>query len=186
MKDSLEPGFRDPNPCRVIGVTQKRENGFGNNSALNVWVPYTTAMRRLVGQNYLRNITVRISDSANPSAAEQGITKLMTQRHASKDFFVRNSDSIRQTIESTTQTLTLLISSIAVISLIVGDPQPAVAAALACRERGVLVGCFRPPSVEPGTSRLRLTVRADLDDATLDHVGDVVLAALREVGAQIR
>ena len=76
--------------------------------------------------------------------------------------------------------------SAAVISLIVGDPHKAVAAAPACRERGVLVGCFRPPSVEPGTSRLRLTVRADLDDATLDHVGDVVLEALREVGATVR
>jgi macrolide transport system ATP-binding/permease protein len=34
----------------VVGVTQKRENGFGNNSALNVWVPYTTAMSRVIGQ----------------------------------------------------------------------------------------------------------------------------------------
>ncbi len=107
-------------PVRVIGVTAPSESGFNMSDNLNVWVPYTTAMRRLMGQNHLRNITVRISDTANPSAAEQGITKLMTQRHASKDFFVRNSDSIRQTIESTTQTLTLLISSIAVISLIVG------------------------------------------------------------------
>jgi macrolide transport system ATP-binding/permease protein len=77
-------------------------------------------MRRVLGQKHLRSITVRISDSANPAAAEQGITKLVTQRHGTKDFFVRNSDSIRQTIESTTRTLTLLISSIAVISLIVG------------------------------------------------------------------
>ena len=107
-------------PVRVIGVTAPSESGFNMSDNLNVWVPYTTAMRRLMGQNHLRNITVRISDSANPAAAEQGITKLMTQRHGSKDFFVRNSDSIRQTIESTTQTLTLLISSIAVISLIVG------------------------------------------------------------------
>jgi macrolide transport system ATP-binding/permease protein len=107
-------------PVRVIGVTAPSESGFNMSDNLNVWVPYTTAMRRLMGQNHLRNITVRISDSANPAAAEQGITKLMTQRHATKDFFVRNSDSIRQTIESTTQTLTLLISSIAVISLIVG------------------------------------------------------------------
>lgn len=107
-------------PVRVIGVTAPSESGFNMSDNLNVWVPYTTAMRRLMGQNHLRSITVRISDSANPSAAEQGITKLMTQRHGSKDFFVRNSDSIRQTIESTTQTLTLLISSIAVISLIVG------------------------------------------------------------------
>lgn len=72
----------------------------------------------------------------------------------------------------------------AVISIIIGDPKPAVAAAAACRDRGVLVGCFRPPSVEPGTSRLRLTVRADLEAADLDHVADVVVAALREVGAR--
>ncbi|GAC55483.1 8-amino-7-oxononanoate synthase [Gordonia amicalis] len=72
----------------------------------------------------------------------------------------------------------------AVISIIVGDPQRAVDAAAACRDRGVLVGCFRPPSVPPGTSRLRITVRADLDAATLDHVAEVVDAALHEVGAR--
>lgn len=72
----------------------------------------------------------------------------------------------------------------AVISLVVGDPQRAVAAATACRDRGVLVGCFRPPSVAVGTSRLRITVRADLDTDTLDRVAAVVDAALREVGAR--
>lgn len=74
--------------------------------------------------------------------------------------------------------------SSAVLSLIVGEPEPAVAAAALCRDQGVLVGCFRPPSVPSGTSRLRLTVRADLDAATLDHVADVVLGALQEVGAR--
>jgi 8-amino-7-oxononanoate synthase len=72
----------------------------------------------------------------------------------------------------------------AVISIVVGDPQRAVAAATACRDRGVLVGCFRPPSVPVGTSRLRITVRADLDTDTLDRVAAVVDAALREVGAR--
>jgi macrolide transport system ATP-binding/permease protein len=107
-------------PVRVVGVTAPQESAFMATDSLNVWVPYTTAMRRLLGQNNLRNITVRVSDSVSSSAAEQGIVKLVTQRHGSQDFFVHNSDSIRQTIETTTQTLTLLISSIAVISLIVG------------------------------------------------------------------
>ncbi|MBD1318059.1 8-amino-7-oxononanoate synthase [Gordonia hankookensis] len=70
----------------------------------------------------------------------------------------------------------------AVISLIIGEPQAAVDAAAICRDRGVLVGCFRPPSVPAGTSRLRLTVRADLDGPLIDHVADVVMGALREVG----
>ncbi|MDE2077474.1 MAG: MacB family efflux pump subunit [Burkholderiales bacterium] len=107
-------------PVRIVGVTSPQESGFMITDNLNVWVPYTTAMRRLMGIGWLRNITVRVSDDAPSAAAEQGIVKLLSQRHGTQDFFVRNSDSIRQTIESTTQTLTLLISSIAVISLIVG------------------------------------------------------------------
>ncbi|QNB07280.1 MacB family efflux pump subunit [Herbaspirillum frisingense] len=107
-------------PCRVIGVTQKRENGFGNNSALNVWVPYTTAMSRVIGQRYLSGITVRVSDNVPSAAAEEGITRLMTLRHRTKDFYIFNTDSIRQTIEKATATLTLLVSMIALISLVVG------------------------------------------------------------------
>jgi NodT family efflux transporter outer membrane factor (OMF) lipoprotein len=97
-------------PVRVTGVTSPQESGFMQSDSLNVWVPYTTAMRRLIGQPNVRNITVRISDSVPSVAAEQGITKLIAQRHGAQDFFVRNSDSIRQTIESTTKTMTLLIS----------------------------------------------------------------------------
>ncbi|MEY4764072.1 MAG: hypothetical protein RI907_745, partial [Pseudomonadota bacterium] len=107
-------------PVRVIGVTKPQDSMFSMGDNLNVWVPVTTGMRRVIGTRYLRNITVRVSDNVPSAAAEQGITKLLTQRHNTQDFFTRNSDSIRQTIESTTQTMTLLISSIAVISLIVG------------------------------------------------------------------
>ncbi|GAB18808.1 8-amino-7-oxononanoate synthase [Gordonia effusa NBRC 100432] len=62
----------------------------------------------------------------------------------------------------------------AVVSLIIGDPHRAVAIAAGCRAEGVLVGCFRPPSVPAGTSRLRLTARADLDEQTIDRVAEVV------------
>ncbi|KQO22277.1 macrolide transporter [Acidovorax sp. Leaf76] len=107
-------------PVRVIGVAAKSDNAFGNSEALNVWVPYTTAMGRIVGQNYLRSITVRVADTAPMAAAEQGINQLLKTRHGREDFYVLNTDSIRQTIETTTQTLTLLVASIAVISLMVG------------------------------------------------------------------
>ena len=61
----------------------------------------------------------------------------------------------------------------AVVSVILGRNEAAVAAAQACLERGIRVGCFRPPSVPPGTARLRLTARATLTDADLDRVRDV-------------
>ncbi|WP_243407054.1 8-amino-7-oxononanoate synthase [Frankia canadensis] len=65
----------------------------------------------------------------------------------------------------------------AVVSVVIGDPEPAVAAAAACLARGVAVGCFRPPTVPAGTSRLRLTARADLTDADLRVVTEVFAAA---------
>lgn len=107
-------------PARIIGVTEKKDSGFGNNSSLNIWLPYTTVMGRMTGGNYLKSLTVRVKDSVSTSAAEDGIVKLMTLRHGRKDFFIFNTDTIRQTIEQTTQTMTLLVSMIAVISLVVG------------------------------------------------------------------
>ena len=56
----------------------------------------------------------------------------------------------------------------AVVSVVLGDPDVALAAATACLDAGVKVGCFRPPTVPAGTSRLRLTARASLDAAELE------------------
>jgi macrolide transport system ATP-binding/permease protein len=107
-------------PCRVVGVTKEKDGGFGNNDSLNVYVPYTTAMSRLLGQSHLKAVTLRITDSVATDVAEQGVTRLLTQRHGVKDFYVSNTDSIRKTIEKTTATMTLLVSMIALISLVVG------------------------------------------------------------------
>lgn len=70
----------------------------------------------------------------------------------------------------------------AVVSVILGDPEVAVGAAAACLDRGIRVGCFRPPTVPAGTSRLRLTARASLSDdemASARKVLSEVLAAAR-------
>lgn len=66
----------------------------------------------------------------------------------------------------------------AVVGVILGEPEVALGAATACLERGVRVGCFRPPSVPPGTSRLRLTARASLSDDELDTATGVLTEVL--------
>lgn len=66
----------------------------------------------------------------------------------------------------------------AVVSVILGDPEVAVAAAAACLDRGVRVGCFRPPTVPEGTSRLRLTARASLTADEMDLARDVLTDVL--------
>ncbi|WP_432455118.1 MacB family efflux pump subunit [Agarivorans sp. QJM3NY_29] len=107
-------------PIRIIGVTQPKTSAFGNSDSLKVWLPYTTVAGRMIGQRYLNSITVRIDQSAPSNAAEQGIISLLKMRHGKQDFFTINTDTIRQNIEKTTATMTLLISAIAVISLVVG------------------------------------------------------------------
>ena len=108
-------------PARVIGVTQPQASGFGGGGEnLSVYLPYTTVQARMLGDLTLRGITVRVNDSTPSNVAEQAVTTLLTQRHQAKDFFIVNTDEIRQTITATTQTMTVLISAIAVISLIVG------------------------------------------------------------------
>ncbi|MDG3012031.1 8-amino-7-oxononanoate synthase [Rhodococcus sp. D2-41] len=70
----------------------------------------------------------------------------------------------------------------AVVSVVLGDPQRAYDASVACLERGLHVGCFRPPSVPAGTSRLRLTARANLgadEMATVEAVLTDVLSQAR-------
>ncbi|RZT85208.1 8-amino-7-oxononanoate synthase [Pseudonocardia sediminis] len=70
----------------------------------------------------------------------------------------------------------------AVVPVVLGDAGVAVAAAARCLEAGLRVGCFRPPSVPAGTSRLRLTARADLRDDELERACDALRRVLSEVG----
>lgn len=107
-------------PLTVIGVMQKEENSFGNADVLMLWSPYTTVMHQITGESHTNSITVKIKDDANTQVAEKGLTELLKTRHGTEDFFMNNSDSIKQMVESTTGTMKLLISSIALISLVVG------------------------------------------------------------------
>ena len=108
-------------PGRVIGVLEPNEGGFSRSvDSPTLYMPYTTMMSRLIGSTYIESFVALIDNNISSSAAESAISDLMESRHGTDDFRIRNSDSIRQTIESTTAALTLLISSIAIISLIVG------------------------------------------------------------------
>lgn len=106
-------------PLRVIGVVKDRSSMFVSR-ALNVYVPWTTVASRLAGQQHLESITVRILDGHPPAAAEAGIVRVLTRAHGQKDFFTFNMDTIVKSISRTSQMLTLLLSFVALISLVVG------------------------------------------------------------------
>ncbi|WP_392552499.1 MacB family efflux pump subunit [Orbus wheelerorum] len=107
-------------PLKIIGVAQKLTTVGMSSDTLTLWTPYTTVMNKVTGGKYISSITVKVADNVSSQQAEENIIQVLTQRHGSKDFFTINSDSIKKTIESTTSTMTILVSGIALISLIVG------------------------------------------------------------------
>lgn len=107
-------------PSLIIGVVDAQQGMGGNADSLNVYLPYSTVLSRMLGQSHVRSIIVRIKDEYPSAAAENAILSLLVQRHGAQDVFTQNADSIRETIQQTTATMTLLISAIAVISLVVG------------------------------------------------------------------
>jgi macrolide transport system ATP-binding/permease protein len=85
-----------------------------------VLVPLTTGGLRLFGQRFLRNITVAVDDVEKIDETQEAVTTLLQTRHQSLDFQIRNMASILETATETQNTLTVLLGSVAAISLLVG------------------------------------------------------------------
>jgi len=88
-------------------------------------MPYTSAMKRVIGGTTLRNINVQVGQSGEIVAAQQQIIALLRQRHNIRpgrddDFTVRNQQEIADAATATTAVMTVLLGSIAGVSLVVG------------------------------------------------------------------
>jgi putative ABC transport system permease protein len=113
-------------PFKVIGVLEKKgQNAMGQDQDDIIIVPYTTVLRRLSHYPYLRQILVSATSQANIAAAQSQITELLRMRHKvaaydADDFTIRNQSDLAATATATTQILTILLASIASVSLLVG------------------------------------------------------------------
>lgn len=113
-------------PFRVIGVLNSKGNGtMGNDQDDTIFIPYTTAMERVEGVDYLRMIYVVANDDNGIDRLQSDIENLLRVRHSIKDtnlddFNIQNMKSIMETMEQTTGTLTLFLGAVAAISLVVG------------------------------------------------------------------
>jgi len=109
-------------PFQVIGVlTRKGSSGFGGNDQDDaVFVPLKTGALRLFGQVYARSITVAVDDLTQISATEQNLREFMIARHGSEDFRIFNSAELLDTVSASQDTMTILLGSVAAISLLVG------------------------------------------------------------------
>ena len=130
VADSLFPDGRSPLgryvlvknvPFEVVGVlSSKGATPFGSDQDDIVLIPLTTGFMRVFGKQYASSVTVRVKDVSQIDAAESAVRTLLLARHQTEDFQVRNTASILETASETQNTLTVLLGSVAAISLLVG------------------------------------------------------------------
>jgi len=108
-------------PFLVIGVmTEKGASPNGSDQDDVVFMPISTGLVRIFGKNYLSSITIKVKEAADIQATQQSVEALLKARHKTEDFSVRNMASYLQAAMETQDTFTLLLGTVAAISLLVG------------------------------------------------------------------
>ncbi len=112
-------------PFTVKGVlVTKGSNGFRDQDDI-ILIPYSTAQIRLFQRTFVNDIFVQVADTQNIDQVQSEITDLLHTRHHIRagqqdDFRIQNNNQIIQTVQQTSDTLTLLLAGVAAVSLIVG------------------------------------------------------------------
>ncbi|WP_433296507.1 8-amino-7-oxononanoate synthase [Actinoplanes sp. CA-030573] len=117
-----------------------------------------------------------IYDTALPPAVVAGVRAALSVAVAADDRrAVLSARAARTVARLTAAGFPVATPAAGVMSVLAPGPEAAVAWAADCRDRGVAVGCFRPPSTPDGTSRLRLTLNAGVPDDAFAHALDVIV-----------
>jgi len=171
-------------PFTIIGLLESKGAGMGGaNQDDRILIPYTTAMKRITGDRYLRSVNVEIRSADRMDIAQQQITSLLRQRHRltsdqSDDFNIFNQKEIADTVNSISKIITLLLGSIAGISLVVGGIGIMNIMLVSVTERTREIGIRIAVGAEPGDIRLQFLIEA----VTLSLLGGLI-GVLCGVGA---
>ena len=113
-------------PFRILGLlATKGQSTFGQDQDDTVIIPYTTVQKKISGIDWVQTITAEADTREDIPIAQQQIADLLRQRHRLRpseedDFIIRSPDELAQTAGAITRILTLLLGSIASVSLLVG------------------------------------------------------------------
>ena len=106
---------------QVVGVMAPMgATAWGQDQDDVIFVPWSTGSLRLFGQRHVRNATIAVEDVALIDETQAEVHSLLLTRHGVEDFSIRNMASIIDNVSATQNTMTMLLGSIAAISLLVG------------------------------------------------------------------
>ena len=163
-------------PFVIIGLLESKGSGMGGqNQDDRLIIPYTTAMKRLTGDKYLRSINVQIVSADRMDIAQQQLTSLLRQRHRliagqDDDFNIFNQKEIADTVNSVSTIITLLLGAVAGISLLVGGIGIMNIMLVSVTERTREIGIRIAVGAQPGDIRLQFLIEA----VTLSLLGGLI------------
>jgi len=163
-------------PFVIIGLLESKGAGMGGqNQDDRIIIPYTTAMKRITGDRYLRSVSVQIASADRMDVAQQQITSLLRQRHRltagrDDDFNIFNQKEIADTVNSISLVITLLLGSIAGISLVVGGIGIMNIMLVSVTERTREIGIRIAVGAQPSAIKLQFLIEA----ITLSLLGGLI------------
>jgi len=110
---------------KVIGVLKSKGDQGWYNPDDQILMPYTTAMKQLLGTDHLREIDIQVVEGYDQTKAQEEVSAVLRRRHkiqpkADNDFSIFNQAELLATVTDVTKTFTILLGSIAGISMLVG------------------------------------------------------------------
>jgi putative ABC transport system permease protein len=163
-------------PFEVIGILEpKGVNYAGIDEDDQIFIPISTALRRLFNLTYLSSLYIQAKDERTMDAAARQVTDLLRERHRIKagqpgDFTLQTQAEILEAAQETSQTFSLLLGSIASISLFVGGIGILAMMVISVRERTQEIGVRRAV----GARRRDILLQFILEATSLSLVGGLI------------
>jgi putative ABC transport system permease protein len=174
-------------PFDVIGILEpKGVNYAGIDEDDQIFIPINTALRRLFNLTYLASLYIQARDERTMDAAARQVTDLLRERHRIRagqadDFTLQTQAEILETAQETSQTFSLLLASIAGISLFVGGIGILAMMVISVRERTREIGVRRAV----GARRRDILLQFILEATSLSLAGGLIGSVVGIAGGLI-
>ena len=163
-------------PFIIIGLLESKGAGMGGqNQDDRLIIPFTTAMKRISGDRYLRSVNIQVRAADRMEIAQTQISSLLRQRHRllpsdSDDFNIFNQKDIADTVGSVTGVIKLLLGAISSLSLIVGGIGIMNIMLVSVTERTREIGIRIAVGAQPSAIQLQFLIEA----ITLSLIGGII------------